>query len=184
MAAALTDENTIVIACDAQIGSQAGATDAGVWATVSRDGAPFSPEQQISATGNGPSLAAFGQDSVTLSYTPPRPASPAAWPAPAIATLAPGGQKFSQAGQYPGTATGDVPFVLSGGGSNTFAVYWGTSGDHKGVARIAIGGPRGIGTPHRIGGTAFPPMAVDHRGDTLVAWSHARQVSIDVAITR
>jgi hypothetical protein len=184
MAAALTDENTIVIACDAQIDNRGGPTDAGVWTTVSRDGGAFSPEQQITATGNGPSLAAFGRDNVVLSYTPPRSAPTAPWSAPAIATLGSGDQKFGSAGQYPGAATGDVPFVFSGGGSNSFAVDWQAFGGHTDVARIGVGGPSRIGTPHSIGDTVFPPigLALDHRGDTLVAGSHARKVSIEVAL--
>jgi hypothetical protein len=180
MAAALTDQNTIVIACDAQIDSRGFPTDAGVWTTVSRNGGPFSVEQEISPTGNGPSLAAFGQDKVVLSYTPPRSAPAAPWSAPAIATLAPGDQKFRPAGQYPGTSTGDVPFVLSGGGSNTFATYWATFDGHSDDARIGVGGSSGIGTPHSFRHLTFPNIALDHHGDTLVAWSHARKVILEI----
>jgi len=188
LAAALTDDDTAVVASDAQINTDPGGpsfpADAGVWAAVSRDGGPSAPQQQISATGNGPALAAVGRDGVVLSYTPPRAAPAADWDAPAVATLAPGGLHFRPAGQYPGTATGDVPFVLSGAGSGAFAVCWQTLVGNQDLARIAIGGPGGIGTPHGLGNTNFRAIALDGRGDALVGWSNARAVKQEVELPR
>lgn len=182
VAAALTDDGTAAVASDVQIDSNTGPgpADAGVWAAVSHKGGPLAPQQKISATGNGPALAAVATDGLVLSYTPPRPSPAGDWDAPAIATLAPGASQFLPAGQYPGTATGDVPALQSGGGSSAFGVYWGTPVGHKDAARIAIGGPGGIGTVHKLSANVFPSIALDHLGDALVAWSHPHEVKLEV----
>jgi hypothetical protein len=60
----------------------------------------------------------------------------------------------------PSAATEPDSSVVSGKGSNTFAVDWQTPIGNHDVNRIAIGSPSGIGRPHMTAYNSFPAIAV------------------------